>query len=208
MVKRYVVTLANRKGGVGKSATAVSLAAALKEIGQPVLLVDMDPAAGSLFAIGQRPDLLRVTAAASAVRLGRELPEAGFAVVDTPPADSAACTAALEVSDLVLAPVPGSILAMMNAALMADRLAELDRRPALKFLLTMFQEARPACRAVAEELERAFPGQLCRTRIPFSAYVERAMATHRSVLEVAPSSAVSAAFLALAREVVRYATKG
>jgi chromosome partitioning protein len=47
-----IVTFVNQKGGVGKTTTAVSLAAALGRRGQRVLLVDLDPQANATSAVG------------------------------------------------------------------------------------------------------------------------------------------------------------
>ncbi len=101
------IVVSNVKGGVGKTTTAVYLAASAVERGlDPVLLVDADRQASSAEWLEARPvEGVELTEAPSERTLARAMERHdGLAVVDTPPGDERIVRAAMERADAVVIP--------------------------------------------------------------------------------------------------------
>jgi len=127
-----IVSVVGKKGGIGKSTIAISLAAEAFERGQQVLLVDADPTASA--RTWSEVAAERGHTAPSVIAMGATMHQPGqlqrvaqgydLVLVDTPPFDDERQRSAIAVSDVALLPCAPSVLEAWALASTARLIAE------------------------------------------------------------------------------------
>ena len=95
-----IYALANQKGGVGKTTTAINLAACLAEAGQKTLVVDLDPQANATSGLGERANGSSSLDLLDGIPLPKLAKPTRFARLDLVPAKPELAGAAVELSRL------------------------------------------------------------------------------------------------------------
>jgi chromosome partitioning protein len=93
-----VYALANQKGGVGKTTTAINLAACLAEAGERTLVVDLDPQANATSGLGERANGSSSVDLLDGIPLPKLAKPTRFARLDLVPAKAELAGAAVELS--------------------------------------------------------------------------------------------------------------
>jgi len=99
-VSARIVAVANQKGGVGKTTTAINLAACLAEAGERCLLVDLDPQANATSGLGRRANGHSTLDLLDGVPLAELTSPSSFANLDVVPAKAELAATSVQLSAL------------------------------------------------------------------------------------------------------------
>lgn len=239
--------IANQKGGVGKTTTAINLATCLAKAGKETLLVDMDPQCNATSGLGFDPvsrhplvqdQPIRESVCRSRINhlavlpgsksfqdvgalatkastqseilvehLSRGTAAYDFVLIDCPPSLGQLTQTALSASNEVLMPIQCEYFAMEGLTQMIELIRSvMQQRPGhLSFggiVLTMYDPSLELTAEVDAEVRDFFGEIVFDTVIPREVTVTEAPSHGKSVIEYAPRSRGTRAYIELCMEVL------
>lgn len=244
------ISIVNQKGGVGKTTTAINMAASVAHLGEKVLLVDMDPQANATSGLGldqksqeaniyhllmgekQISDVILPTSVEllslipSHINLvgveveliskeGREnhlktllsqlSSDYAYIFLDCPPSLSLLTINALCASNSVLVPIQCEYYAMEGLSRLIDTLnrvqSSINTHLTVEgILMTMYDSRVKLGNDVVNEITKAFPEQVYKTKIPRNVRLAESPGYGKPVLVHDRSSRGAQSYLKVAKE--------
>lgn len=256
MATTKIISIANQKGGVGKTTTAVNLACGLAGRGVSTLLIDLDSQANASSALGiergENCSLYNVflgndDIAGKIVPSGRKhldiipsesdlatleslllqrggnyiarlrefldpIKESGkysAVIIDCPPALGLLTMNGLAASDYVVVTLQCEYLALEGLSQclnLIDEIRNTQINPNLALggiLMTMYDVRTSLSKAIVEDVAKAFPKDLLKTRIPRTVRLGEAPSFGKSIFEYDGKCLGAYAYAALSREIAK-----
>ena len=228
MVK--VIAIANQKGGVGKTTTAVNLAACLASLERKVLLIDSDPQGNATSGFGfDKRDIKQCIydAIISDVPMQDVIKHTAYKGLDLVPATIQLAGAEIELVSLmnregrlknslervkhnassVMIPIQCEFYALEGVTMLMNtiQLVQRNLNPALKLegvLMTMYDSRTNLSQDVVNEVQKYFKTKMYQTIIPRNVRLSEAPSHGQPVIDYDSKSKGAQVYMDFAREVI------
>ena len=212
-----IIALANQKGGVGKTTTAMNLAASLATLEKSVLLVDADPQANASSGLGV--DVRKVDCSIYECIVGGHdvheaiyttdplRPEYDYILIDCSPSLGLITVNSLVASDSVIIPVQCEYFALEGISKLLNTIKIIKKKlnPGLEiegFLLTMYDSRLRLANQINDEVRRHFQELVFKTVIQRNVKLSEAPSHGVPAILYDATSIGAKSYLELARDVI------
>ena len=205
-----IVAIANQKGGVGKTTTAVNLSSCVSALGKKVLIVDLDPQGNTTTGYGIPKRSVEYGTYESRLRkaLAGVQKDYDFIFIDCPPSLDLLTLNGLSACDSVLIPVQCEYYALEGLSELISTLKTIRKKynPYLDIegvVFTMFSLRYNLTVQVVEQVQKYFGSKVYKTTIPRSIRISEAPSYGQPINFYEPKGKGSEAYMDLAIEFVK-----